>query len=104
MNYKSNYETNNNMVWKTKEGFLRPKDMSTNHIVNTIKLIKKNKENDFCGHSSMKWLNVLRSELKRRDALGNAVLAIFPKVFKEFNDITSESSVVSIKKFTTKNL
>lgn len=105
MNHRTGIEDHINMVWETKQGPVRLKNMDTMHIVNTLRTIQQGKGGSFCGHSSQDWLIAFKMELKRRNELGNRVFALFPKFNAEFNAvINGVDRTTKLKSFTTKGI
>lgn len=56
-----------NKVWKTSKGDLIPiTDMSTGHLINSIRFIKERGKESFCG-TAVKYVNAMVKELKARE-------------------------------------
>ncbi len=101
MHNRTGIENHTNMIWETKQGPVRLKNMDTVHIRNTMKTVKNGNGGAFCGHSSQDWLIAMKLELQRRDSIGDRVLSSFPTFFKEFNRVINSQDN---KSFTTRGI
>ena len=111
MDYSRGISDFRNMEWLTKCGEegnetydpIRIKNMDTNHILTTMRMVRYNKGSDICGYSTKVWEIAFKKELEYRDRMGNAVLRQFPIFYKQYRKIIT-TDINKSKNFTTKGI
>ncbi len=88
------YKDFSNMVWVTKNGPTRIKNMTTAHIINTIKTVNSNTQSKIWDYSIQEWKTALKLELNRREQLANKIFAMFPKFYNELNQVLKATEPV----------